>query len=300
MIVKKTIKEKILDLSVVFSFMFSTSLFVLMFIYIIYEALAALKFANLLNFIFAYDYSFEWKPNSVPPKYSFIPLLWGTFITSLISATLACIFGFIIAIYIYEYSNVTLKKYFEIFLETVGGIPAVLLGFFAIAVGLDFISDAISLENRYNAFIASIYMSIPLTPFFSLAIHRSFNSIDYSLKEMAYALGATRLQTLFKVIIPEAASSIKSSLYVVFARALGETMIPLMIAGNASSLSLNLFAPTRTVAAAIAAEMGEAPRNSDHFHALFLLAFVLIFLQILFFAIFKFVFKKINDEKKYQ
>lgn len=299
MIISKKSKRIIFRQIASFSFYFSLTLFGVMILYIFYEGFLALKTIPISEFLYSDSGTIEWKPTSSPPRYSMIPLLWGSFLTTFLAILISIFWGLILAVYLSDFCPKKTKKYYVFFLENIGGIPTVVLGFFVFAIGADFLAAAVQSPNRFNAFVASLTISIIITPIFSLMLYKAFNSIDMDLKEMAYSLGASKLKTLTMVVIPHSVSSIKSAFFISLARALGETMIPLMIAGNAASVDFNIFAPTRTIPAAIAAEMGEAPRNSEHFHALFLIALVLIIIEIIFFSISKISIKKNVKERNF-
>ena len=160
-------------------------------------------------------------------------------------------------------------------IELFAGIPTVVLGFIMLVVGASFFNDLLNPANRLNAFVASIGLSFVIIPIIASLTEDALHSIPNDLRMASYGLGATKWQTISKVILPAAFSGVSASIILGFGRAIGETMIVLMCAGNAANLTTNIFLSVRTMTATIAAEMGEVSQGSDHYYALFFIGIVL-------------------------
>lgn len=145
-----------------------------------------------------------------------------------------------------------------------------------------FLQNLLHLPIGLCAFTASLTLGIMATPTVCSIAEDALSYVPKSFREASFALGANRWQTLVKVVIPAAGSGISTAIILGMSRAIGETMTVLMVAGGAAVIPKTLFEPVRPMTAAIAAEMGEAPMGSDHFHALFAIALILFLITFVF------------------
>ena len=255
----------------------------LIFIFLFKEGFNALKNIGLLDFLYlnqtpadgVVQRIYEWYPTSSLARYSLIPLIIGTLLTSIPATIISTIFGVAAGIYLSEVANPNLKEFLKPAIELFAGIPTVVLGFFMLAVGASFFNDLFDPTNRLNAFIASIGLSFVVIPIIASLTEDALHSIPNDLRMASYGLGATKWQTIRHVILPAAFSGVSASIILGFGRAVGETMIVLMAAGNAANITTNIFKSVRTMTATIAAEMGEVSQGSDHYYALFFIGIVL-------------------------
>lgn len=256
---------------------------ILIFIFLLKEGFRALDHINILEFLYhdrttsdgVVQKVFEWYPTSSQPRYSLIPLILGTLLTAIPATIISSIFGVAAGIYLSEIANPKLKEFLKPIIELFAGIPTVVLGFLLLAVGATFFNDLLNPANRLNAFIASLGLSFVIIPIIASLTEDALNSVSNDLRMASYGLGATKWQTVSKVILPAAFSGISASIILGFGRAVGETMIVLMASGNAANISTNIFKSIRTMTATIAAEMGEVSQGSDHYFALFFIGVVL-------------------------
>ena len=218
---------------------------------------------------------FQWYPTSEEPRFSLIPLVLGTLLTAIPATIISTIFGVAAGIYLSEVANPKWKEFLKPMIELFAGIPTVVLGFIMLVIGASFFNDLLNPDNRLNAFVASIGLSFVIIPIIASLTEDALHSIPNDLRMASYGLGATKWQTISKVILPAAFSGVSASVILGFGRAIGETMIVLMAAGNAANITSNIFLSVRTMTATIAAEMGEVSQGSDHYFSLFFIGIVL-------------------------
>ena len=256
---------------------------ILIFIFLFKEGFRALDHIGLLDFVFTNrtapdgitETVYQWYPTSTEPRYSLIPLIIGTLLTAIPATVVSTILGIAAGIYLSEVANPKWKEFLKPMIELFAGIPTVVLGFIMLVVGASFFNDLLNPANRLNAFVASIGLSFVIIPIIASLTEDALHSIPNDLRMASYGLGATKWQTISKVILPAAFSGVSASIILGFGRAIGETMIVLMASGNAANLTSNIFLSIRTMTATIAAEMGEVSQGSDHYYALFFIGIVL-------------------------
>jgi phosphate transport system permease protein len=256
---------------------------ILIFIFLFKEGFRALDHLSLIDFLY-YDRIqpdgstirvFDWYPTSSEARYSLVPLIVGTLLTAIPATIISTIFGVAAGIYLSEVCNPKLKEFLKPAIELFAGIPTVVLGFIMLVIGASFFNDIFDPTNRLNAFIAAIGLSFVIIPVIASLTEDALHSIPNDLRMASYGLGATKWQTISRVILPAAFSGVSASIILGFGRAVGETMIVLMAAGNAANISGNIFQSVRTMTATIAAEMGEVSQGSNHYFALFFIGIVL-------------------------
>lgn len=256
---------------------------ILIFIFLFKEGFKALDHIGLLDFISMNRQEFdgtvnrvyEWYPTSEEPRYSLIPLLLGTLLTALPATIISTLFGVAAGVYLSEIANPKFKEFLKPLIELFAGIPTVVLGFIMLVIGASFFNDLLDPVNRLNAFIAALGLSFVIIPVIASLTEDALHSIPNDLRMASYGLGATKWQTITRVILPAAFSGVSASIILGFGRAIGETMIVLMASGNAANITANIFESVRTMTTTIAAEMGEVSQGSDHYYALFFIGIVL-------------------------
>ena len=161
-------------------------------------------------------------------------------------------------------------------------LPSVVLGFLGMVVLAPVIQDWLGAATGLNLLNASLVLALMSVPTICSVSEDALYSVPRDLREASLALGATRWQTTVRVVIPAALSGIGTAVMLGMSRAIGETMVVLMVAGGAGLIPTSLLDPVRPMPASIAAEMAEAPFRSDHYHALFAIGIVLFFLTLAF------------------
>jgi phosphate transport system permease protein len=213
--------------------------------------------------------SFTWQPVGNIPKYSMIPLLVGTLKVTLVSMAVAAPVGVAAAVFTSEFAPPRLKEVLKPTIELLAGIPSVVLGFFALMVMATFVQDAFGFPYRLNAVVAGLALALTVVPVVFTVSEDALTAVPRSYREASLALGATRWETAFKVVLPAAAPGVLAAVVLGFGRSIGETMIVLMASGNAAITSWSLGESVRTLPATIAAEMGEVVFGGAHYSVLF-------------------------------
>jgi phosphate transport system permease protein len=213
--------------------------------------------------------AFVWQPISERPKYSFIPLIIGTFKATAVAMLVATPLALLGAIYTTEYAPRRLRERIKPAIEMLAAVPSVVLGFFALVVMASWIQRVFHFETRLNAVVAGCALGLSIIPVVYTVAEDSLAAVPRALREASLALGATRAQTLLRVILPAALPGVFAGFILGFGRAIGETMIVLMASGNAAIVSWNPADSIRTMAATIAAELAEVVYGSAHYHTLF-------------------------------
>ncbi len=225
---------------------------------------------------------FVWQPTSEDPKVSFWPIILGTLKATFVGMLFACPVGVAAALFSSEFAPPKLREVIKPVIELLAGIPSVVLGFFALIVLATWLQETFGFVYRLNAINAGLALGFALVPIIYTISEDGLAAVPRAYREASYALGATRFQTAWSVVLPAATPAVFASFVLAFGRAIGETMILLMAGGNAAITSLSLLDPLRTLSATIAAEMGEVVVGSAHYSALFFmgtLLFVITFVS---------------------
>lgn len=224
----------------------------------------------------------EWFPTAQPAALmGTLPLLLGTLLVSLIAILLALPLGLAASVYLAEIADERVRKILKPVIELLAGIPSVVYGFFGLVVIVPMLQSVFDLPVGETALAGSILLAIMALPTIITVSEDAIRTCPRSMKEASLALGASHWQTIFRVIIPYAASGITTAAILGIGRAIGETMAVLMVTGNAALIPTSLTQPVRTIPATIAAELGEAPFGGLHFQALFALGCMLFLITLL-------------------
>jgi phosphate transport system permease protein len=255
------------------------------------EGLPIFKGVSVADFLFGQ----EWYPTYDPPSYGIWPLIFGSVVVTVFSCLIAVPLGVLSAVYISELAPASIKDIAKSIIELLAGIPSVVLGFFGMVVVAPFIQKTFDLPTGLNIVNASVILAIMAIPTISSISEDALYAVPSEFKEASYALGATKYETIAKVIMPAALSGISTAVILGMARAMGETMVVLMVAGGAAAIPESIFDSVRPMPASIAAEMGEAPFGSGHYHALFATGIVLFFLTLIFNLIADYLSQKFKE-----
>ncbi|ARS37293.1 phosphate ABC transporter permease subunit PstC [Pontibacter actiniarum] len=212
----------------------------------------------------------EWTPLFADKKFGIMPLVAGTLLTTAVAIAVALPIGLTIAVYLNEYAHATLKQVVKPMLEVLATIPTVVYGFFALTVVTPFLQQIIPSLAGFNALSAGIVMGIMIIPMISSLSEDAISSVPRSLREAAYGMGSTRLQTSFGVMVPAASSGIVVSVILAISRAVGETMIVAIAAGQQPRLTLNPLVPIETITTYIVqVSLGDVPQGSLEYKTIF-------------------------------
>ena len=231
--------------------------------------------------IFEFLTGTRWTPLFASKHFGVLPLVAGTLLTSVGAMLVALPLGLLSAIYLSEYAPDPLRRALKPVLEVLAGIPTVVYGYFALLFVtplLRGISDNISV---FNGLSAAIVMGIMILPMVSSLSEDAMRSVPRSLREGAYALGSTKLEVSTKVVIPAALSGIVAAFILAMSRAIGETMIVTVAAGQNPNFTLNPFVPIETMTAYIVqVSMGDAPTGTLEFKTIFAVALSLFVITL--------------------
>ena len=212
----------------------------------------------------------EWTPLFAIKHFGIMPLIAGTLLTTFIAVSVALPLGLTIAVYLSEYAPKRFRKIVKPMLEVLAAVPTVVYGFFALMVVTPFLQKLIPGMAGFNALSAGIVMGIMIIPFVSSLSEDALQAVPKSLRNASYGLGSTRFQTAFKVMVPAASSGIIVSVILAFSRAIGETMIVAIAAGQQPRLTANPLVPIETITAYIVQiSLGDVPHGSLEYKTIF-------------------------------
>jgi phosphate transport system permease protein len=216
-----------------------------------------------------------WQPAATVPKYGIIPLAAGTAMVTTIAMVIAIPLGLGTAIYLSEVAGAREREFVKPVVELLSAIPSVVYGLLGMVVLGDVIPRITGTPFRLNAVNGGVVLAIMLTPMLASLAEDALYSVPRSYRVAAFALGATRWETIRRTVVPAASSGVTAAVLLSVARTLGETMAVLLATGNMAAFTLNPLSSVRTMTATIAIEMGDAVFGGEHYHVLFALGVVL-------------------------
>ncbi len=271
-------KEKIVQI-ILLLFAFSSIVFLTGIIIVLFkEGLPIFQKVGLIEFIFGK----EWYPTYYPPEFGILPLLAGSLLVTVGAMLVAIPIGIFSAIFIAFILPERLKNVVKPVVELLGAIPSVIYGLFGMKILAPFLQDVFGLPIGLTALTAAISLGIMALPTIVSLAEDALSAVPSSYRDASLALGGTRWETISRVILPTATSGIITAIILGIGRVIGDTMTVLMVAGGAAVIPESFLVPVRPMTASIAAEMGETPVGSAHYHALFGIAIVLFLITLLF------------------
>ncbi len=264
----------------VFFFCIATASITILFmisVFLFMEGLPIFKVVSVKDFIFG-SY---WYPTSDPPDFGIFPLIIGSVVVTILSAAVSIPLGVMSAVYLAEIARVKIREIVKPIVELLAALPSVVIGFFGMVIVAPFLQNVLDIPTGLNIFNASLMLAFMSVPTICSISEDAIYSVPTNLKEASLALGATHLETIVRVVLPASISGISTAIILGMSRAIGETMVVLMVAGGAAMVPASIFDPARPMPASIAAEMAEAPFRGDHYYALFatgIVLFVFVFI----------------------
>ena len=236
-------------------------------------------FAEVSVFDFFTDV--QWTPLFFDKHFGIMPLLFGTFLVTAIAALIAIPIGLLTAIYLNMYARRTVRKMLKPVLEVLAGVPTVVYGYFALTFVTPLIRQFLPQTNMFNALSASLVVGIMITPTVSSLSEDAFMAVPRSLREAAYALGATRFEVATKIVLPAGASGVIASFMLAISRAIGETMIVALAAGSTPKLTLNPLESIQTITGYIVqVSLGDTPFGTIEYKTIFAVGMVLFLITL--------------------
>jgi phosphate transport system permease protein len=255
----------------------------LIFLYVICEAFPFFfngtlseAFSRFKEFIFTN----QWYPqNEHAPEYGALAILVGSFYVTVCSLMLAVPIGLLAAVFLSDIAPFSLRQICKPLIEILAAIPSVAYGVFAVMVVAPWMQTRLGFSTGTNALNTSMILAVMALPTIISVAEDALSAIGRETREASYALGATRAETMIKVVIPAAHSGIIAAVILGMMRAIGETMVVWMASGNAARIPSpwwDLSQSIRTMTATIAGELGEVPKGTDHYYVLFGIGMLLL------------------------
>jgi phosphate transport system permease protein len=217
-----------------------------------------------------------WTPLFANPQFGVLPLVTGTLLVSAIAMVVALPFGLVSAIYLSEYAPAAVRRAVKPVLEVLAGVPTVVYGYFALLFVTPLLQSFLPSLAGFNALSPGIVMGIMILPLVSSLSEDAMRSVPNGLREGAYALGATRMQTALTVVVPSAFSGITAAFILAMSRAVGETMIVAIAAGQQPRATLDPRVPIETMTAYIVqVSLGDTPAGTLEYRTIFAVGMLL-------------------------
>lgn len=247
-------------------------------LFLFMEGVPIFSKVSVKDFLFGH----YWYPTSEPPDFGIFPLIVASIAVTFFSALLSIPLGVMTAVYLSEIASLRLREIVKPVVELMAALPSVVIGFFGMVLVAPFLQEVFDIPTGLNMFNASLMLAFMSIPTICSLSEDAVYSVPRELKEASLALGATHLETILRVTLPASLSGISTAVILGMSRAIGETMVVLMVAGGATMIPASIFDPIRPMPASIAAEMAEAPFRGDHYYALFATGVVLFLFTLAF------------------
>lgn len=270
-----------------------TVFFILLFL--LKDGLPAFASIGLYDFLFGG----VWNPAGVNPAYGTLPLWTGTILVTLGAMAIAAPLGIASAVYISEIASYRVRSVIKPAVELLAGIPSVVYGFFGLVILTDWLRVTFDTPSGECWLAGSILLGIMALPTIISVSEDAISAVPLSYKHGSFGLGATHWQTISQIITPAALSGITAAIILGMGRAVGETMAVMMVTGNAAIIPdpiYNVLSPIRTLTGTLGIEMGEVAVGSDHYHALFGVAVLLLAITLIVNISAQHIIKKIRQK----
>jgi phosphate transport system permease protein len=272
-------KEKTIKTVFFFTALFAVIVVAFILLFLLRDGYLIFSQVGIFDFLFGT----AWSPTAFVPSYGIFPLIAGTILVTIGAMVFAVPLSLGCALYIAELASPRVKKVLKPAVELLAGIPSVVYGFFGLIFLTNFIRVTFDLPTGETWLAASVLLGIMALPTIISVSEDAISSVPREYKEGSLAIGATRWQTMSRVIVPAALSGIAAAIILGIGRAIGETMAVLMVAGNAAIIPdpiWNILSPLRTLTGTLGIEMGEVSVGSEHYNALFGIAVVLLIITL--------------------
>ena len=249
----------------------------LIFYFLLSQGLPTLKLVELKSLL-----STRWYP--IEDYFGILPLLTGSIVVTIGATLIAVPFGIGTAIFIAEIAPRWAREILKPFIEILAGLPSVVLGFLGIIMLSSLLRETLNLATGLSALTGSLLLGAISIPTIVSVAEDALDAVPKEYRDGALALGGTKWQTIWTVILPAARSGVLTATMLGIARSIGETMTVMMVTGNAPVMANNFrifFSPVRTMTATIAAEMGEVANGSTHYNVLFFIGIVLFLISLI-------------------
>ena len=252
----------------------------LIFLFVIREAIGFVRTESLAELLTKTG----WYPQAEPGKFGALAIVVGSLYVTAASLVFAVPIGILAAICLSDILSFRFRGIAKPVIELLAAIPSVAYGFFAVLVFAPFLQNKLGFSTGTNALNSGMILAVMALPTIISVAEDSISVLGRELREASYSLGATRMETMFKVVIPAAHSGIIAAVVLGMMRAIGETMVVWMASGNAAQIPhpwWDISQSVRTMTATIAGEMGETPKDTSHYYALFMMGVMLLVMTFL-------------------
>lgn len=254
-----------------------TTLFLIA-LFLFMEGLPIFKDVSVTDFVFGK----YWYPTDEPPDFGILPLILASIAVTVVSSAISIPLGVLTALFLAEGASARVREWVKPVVELLAALPSVVIGFFGMVLVAPALQEILNVPTGLNLFNASLMLAFMSIPTICSLSEDAIFSVPVELKEASLALGATHWETIARVVFPASISGICTAVILGMSRAMGETMVVLMVAGGAAMIPTSIFDPVRPMPASIAAEMAEAPFQGEHYYALFATAIILFLFTLAF------------------
>ena len=278
-VASRKIRERIIEAGMFLCAVFSVAVTVGIVWVLVYESWNFFRNVSIIDFLT----DTQWTVLFENPRYGIMPLVTGTLVTSMIALVVALPLGTIIAVYLSEYANSTVREILKPVLELLSAVPTVVFGYFALLFVTPILQNILPELPGFNMLSAGIVIGIMIVPYVSSLSEDAMRAVPVTIREGSYAMGATRVQTALRVLMPAAFSGIASAYVLGFSRAVGETMVVALAAGTQPNLTLNPMEGAATITAYIVqVSLGDLPHGSVAYQSIFAAGLTLMVMTLVF------------------
>lgn len=240
----------------------------------------------------------QWTPLFEDAHYGILPLLSGTFLTTIIALIVAIPLGTVAAAFLSEYVSANVREILKPILELLAAVPTVVYGYFALLFVTPLLQKVFPSMGGFNVLSAGLVMGVMIIPYISSLSEDAMRSVPAHLREASFAVGASRMQTAFRVVIPASFSGITSAYILGISRALGETMVVAIAAGMQPNMTLNPLEPSATITAFIVqVALGDLPHGSIGYQSIYVAGLSLLCLTLCFNIVGLWLRKKFQEKE---
>lgn len=248
---------------------------------------------SIIEFLFGT----KWSPLIDPKSFGVLPLLGGTFMITILACLVAIPIGLASAIYLSEYAPKKVRNAIKPILEVLAGVPTIVYGYFALSFVTPIIQSIFPDIGVFNALSAGLVVGVMIIPMVCSLSEDAMSAVPKSLRDGAYALGATRFEVALKIVVPAALSGIVASFVLAFSRAIGETMIVTVAAGASPNLTANPLESIQTMTAYIVqVSLGDTQRGSLEYGSIFAVGMTLFVITFLLNILAQYVARRFREE----
>lgn len=272
-------KERAIEALLLFAALTSVAITVGIVGVLVYESIGFFRQISLLDFLT----DRQWTPLFSEPHYGILPLVSGTVVTTAVALAVAIPMGSLIAIYLSEYASRGLRETVKPALELLSAVPTVVYGYFALLFVTPALQTLWPELPGFNMLSAGLVIGVMIVPYVSSVSEDAMRAVPVHLREGAFALGATRMQTALRVVFPSALSGITAAYVLGISRAIGETMVVAIAAGMQPTLTWNPLEPAATMTAYIVqVSLGDLPHGSVGYQTIFATGLTLLLMTLVF------------------